>query len=456
MSERLFGTNGFRGVVGEELTPQIAVKFGYAVGTHYLGKRVAVGWDGRLSSEMLTKALMSGLLSVGAQVYEIGLAPIPVLQKHVKENPELDYGVMTTASHNPPEYNGFKVVGPEGIEIPVSTERQIEEIFLSGEYALCEWSQVKEIRRIGDVIPTYIDSLLRNVDPDLLREEKKTVAVDPGHGVAALTIPHILQRIGYKAMTINAEIDGRFPIRPPEPTPEKLETLSKTVLAVGADFGVAYDGDGDRAIFCDEGGKTWWGDASGIAIAKHLAGKGLCEVVVTPVTSTAAAEIILQPMGVEVLRTPVGSRNVSYLMRDRGAVWGWEENGGGIYAPHLLARDGGITTLLMAQLMVEEGKTLSQVFGDLPRLWQVKTKVRTRPEVRDRIVEALIEEYGDEEIETIDGVKIWFGKDKWVLVRPSGTEPLIRVFAESSDRDEAAGLADQFRKKVESLTSTLA
>ncbi|NIM45135.1 MAG: phosphoglucosamine mutase [Nitrososphaeria archaeon] len=455
MSERLFGTNGFRGVVGKELTPEIAVKFGYAVGTHYLGKSVAVGWDGRLSSEMLSKALIAGLLSVASQVYEVGLTPIPALQKYVMENSEVEYGVMATASHNPPEYNGFKVIGPEGIEAHDSVEKRIEEIFLSGRYVLSTWREVKEVRH-SEVLQHYLDSLLRQVDVDLLRRREKKVVVDPGHGVSALTIPHLLGRVGYKAMTINGDVDGRFPMRSPEPTPENLEVLSKSVSAVEADFGVAFDGDGDRVIFCDEEGKFWWGDASGIAISKYLSQRGICQAVVTPVTSSAAVEMVLRPLGIKVMRTQVGSRHVSYLMREIGSTWGFEENGGGIYAPHLLARDGGITTLLMAQLLAEEKKELSEVFGELPRLWQAKTKVKTRLEMRDKVVEALIEEHSDKRVETIDGAKIWFSDNEWVLVRPSGTEPLVRVFAESGNRDQATRLAREFKRRVVALTEDLA
>ncbi len=455
MSERLFGTNGFRGVVGELLTPQVAVKFGYAVGTHYHGGRVLVGWDSRTSGEMLSRALISGLLSTGAEVLEVGLTPIPALQKYVKEKEEVDYGVMVTASHNPPEYNGFKVIGPEGIEAHDSVEKAIEEVFVSGEFVLKGWREMIEVKRAPNVVSFYMDKVLEKVETEVLRSWRMRVVLDPGHGVSTLTVPYLLSELGYDVTTINGELDGTFPLRPPEPRPDNLMALSKTVKALNADLGVAYDGDGDRAIFCDEKGKIWWGDASGITIAKYLAEKGRCDTVITPVTSTAATESVLNSLGVEVFRTRVGSRNVSYLMKEKGSTWGFEENGGGIYAPHLLARDGGMTTMLFVQVLAEKAMKTSELFMDLPKLHQVKTKIRCETEKRGKLIEELIEKYGDRRIETIDGLKVWFRDDSWALIRPSGTEPIIRIFVESSKKDEAEAMVRRFTREVEEISESL-
>lgn len=454
MSEQLFGTNGFRGVVGRELTPEVAVKFGRAVATFFGGGRCAVAWDTRLSGPMLYKALVSGLMSSGAEVFEGGLLPTPALQKFIQERSDITYGVMVTASHNPREWNGFKVMEADGVEASPSVEQQIEKIFLSGRYHDAQWSEVKPLRMAPNLAGSYIDSVRRHVDLDLFAEKKPIVVVDPGNGSSCVTSPYLFRRLGLKVVTVNANPDGTFPVRPPEPRPEGLDVLCDTTQAVGADLGVAFDGDGDRVIFCDEKGRAWWGDASGVSIGQYLADKGRCKTVVTPVTSTAATEAVLTELGVEVLRTRVGSQHVSYLMREKEASWGFEENGGGIYAPHQLVRDGGMTTMLMLQIMVEREEPLSKIFGAMPRFWQVKAKTETKPERADHIVSELIRRYDSERLDTTDGVKIWFRDDFWVLVRPSGTEPLMRVFVESSDRKEAEKASERFLREVREIAAS--
>jgi phosphomannomutase/phosphoglucomutase len=455
MSRRLFGTNGYRGVVGIELTPDMAVRLGYAIGSYHRGGALAVGRDGRSSGEMLQGALISGLLGVGATVYDAGLVSTPTLQKYVLERPDLDYGVMVTASHNPPEYNGFKIIGSDGVEVPEEVERGIEEAFFSQGFAFTKWREIKEVRKIPDAGSLYMKEILKQIDLQAVRGGgRRRVVLDPGHGTAVLTVPHLLEEIDYEVMIIHGEIDGSFPHRPPEPRPDNLQALSEEVKASGSDLGVAFDGDGDRALFCDEKGKVWWGDISGIAIGAFLARKGLCKSVVTPITSSAATELTLEPLGVRVLRTVVGSRHVSYRMRKEGAIWGFEENGGGLYAPHLLARDGGMTTMLLIQLLAEEERALSEVFKEIPRLHQVKTKIRCEPEERKKVIKEFMERYGDRRQEIIDGVKIWFREDKWVLIRPSGTEPIIRIFTEAKEKGEAEAMAKDFSKEAEEILSS--
>lgn len=456
--EQLFGTNGFRGIVGRELTPEVAIKFGLAVGTYFKDKSIAVAMDGRMSSEMLTKALISGLQRSGVNVYFLGMLPTPVLQKYVKEHGELAGGVMVTASHNPPEYNGFKVVGSDGVELLNEEEEKIEKIFLSSSFFYAKWHEVKPVITLNDAIPNYIRHCLKHIDVDLIRRRKMRIVVDFGHGVSALSVPNLLNEVNCEVISVNSNIDGTFPVRPPEPTPENLGFLKKAVLDLDADLGVAYDGDGDRSIFCDEKGNIWWGDVSGTIIGKYLAEKHRIDKIATGINSSSLVEHVLSSLGIKVIRTKVGSRNLSKAMINNSIIWGFEENGGGIYAPHQYVRDGGMTTLLMIQTLVFYGLSLSEMCKDLPRFFQVKTKVKIREgELRKIIIKELRSYYGmrASRVETVDGVKAWFNDTDWVLIRPSGTEPIVRIFSEAKSKLNAEKMATEAKKIIEAILKDL-
>jgi len=456
-AKKLFGTNGFRGVVGRELTPEIAIKFGMAVGTYFKEGRIAVGMDGRTSSDMLRSALVAGLQRVGIKVYDLGLVPTPVLQKYVREHGYLSGGVIVTASHNPPEYNGFKVVGENGVELADEEERKIETIFMNESFNYTEWFGFKETTVISDAISFYARELLKHIDLDLIKRNKIRIVADFGHGVSSLSVPDLLIKADCEIISINSDINGRFPNRPPEPTPENLRNLSKAVRAYDADLGVAYDGDGDRAIFCDEKGMIWWGDVSGTIIARYLAEKEGINKTVTGINSSLIVEKVLNPRGVKVIRTKVGSRNITKVMIERGVIWGFEENGGGIYGPHQYVRDGGITTMLMLQVISYYKMPLSKLCENIPRMFQVKTKVHIEDfKKRSIIMNKLVRLYEGEsfyKIEKLDGIKVWINKINWVLIRPSGTEPIIRIFSEAETEFKAKKLAEDAKKRINEVMS---
>ena len=455
MTHKLFGTNGFRGIIGEELTPELSLNLGYAIGTVFKKSNVIVGSDNRLSNEMISNALISGLLAVGTKIYNAGMLPTPVLQKYIKENAHIDYGVMVTASHNPPEYNGFKVLDTNGVEIPDNIEKDIESIFNSKKFNFINWNQISPIITVKNVISEYIDDIIDHIDLESIKNKKIKVVIDPNHGVTLNVIPQLLKKIGCEVTVIHMNPDGSFPSRPPEPRPDNLHNLSDSVIKNGADFGVAFDGDGDRAIFCDEKGKIWWGDVSGIIIGSYLAKKQNCKLVVTPVTSSLATEITLQKSGVKVIRTKVGSKNVAYEMIRENGIWGFEENGGGIYAPHLNARDGGISTLLLIQIIADYGSPLSHIFETLPKLYQEKIKIHCKLENRTKIINEIKNKYKNHKLDLIDGVKIWLKPETWVLIRPSGTEPIIRIFSEANTLTESQKTVQSFKTEILEILSSL-
>lgn len=449
---RLFGTNGIRFVPGVSHDLDFAINVAEAVGTYFAEGEILVGNDGRLSSPALVNALVAGLMSSGRDVAEAGLVPTPALQYGVKTH-GFRGGVMVTASHNPPQYNGFKVIGPEGVEIPRLDEQRIEKIFFDGSSVKADWKGVGVTRQEQSVVGGYIRGVLSKVNTKLISERRFTVVMDLGNGAQCVAAPYIVEKLGCKVITLNGVVDGNFPGRGPEPTPEALRDLAVATRSAGADLGVAYDGDGDRAIFCDEGGSVMWGDQTGCLLADYLLEKNPGATVVTPISSTQAIEVVARRRGAKVVRTRVGSVDVSRTMLERKALLGFEENGGFIFSPHIAVRDGGMTTALMLECLASRGTALSKsVSTDIPRFYQAKTKIEVERSMLNVVLRRL-EREARGKVERMDGLKVWTDEHSWVLVRPSGTEPIIRIFAESETREKADSLVKKFMKIVKSASS---
>ncbi|MGD0318893.1 MAG: phosphoglucosamine mutase, partial [Nitrososphaerales archaeon] len=432
--QRLFGTNGVRFVPGVSHDLDFTINLGEAIGTYFGGGELLVGQDGRVSSPALANAAISGLMSSGRDVAEAGLVPTPALQYAVKTM-GFKGGVMVTASHNPAQYNGLKVAGSDGVEVPRLDEQRIEKIFFDRSQTKADWKTIGVARPEPSVVRNYIAGILSKVDSKLIAGRKFTVVMDAGNGAQCVAAPYLVEALGCKLITLNSVVDGTFPGRGPEPTPEMLKDLSAVVRSVGADLGVAYDGDGDRSIFCDEEGRILWGDQTGCLIADYVLEKNPGGTIVTSVGSSQAVEIVAKKRNARVLRTRVGSVDVSRTIIERSAVFGFEENGGCMYMPHLPVRDGAMTTALMLECLASRGMAFSRALAfSVPRFFQVKTKIDVDSKKVDSMMRT-VERQTKGEIERIDGVKVWTDEHSWVLVRPSGTEPLIRVFAESDSQE---------------------
>ncbi|MEB3779696.1 MAG: phosphoglucosamine mutase [Desulfurococcales archaeon] len=450
---RLFGTDGVRGVVGSELTPELALRLGRAIGAYFgLGSRVLVGRDVRSGGDLLVKAVVSGLLSEGVKVYYSGLLPTPALQYAVKTGP-YDGGVMVTASHNPPEYNGIKVIGGDGIEVPREDERVIEEYYFKGSASRLEWrSLAQDSSIVSGVIDDYIEAIKSQVDVDLISKAGFKAVVDCGNSVGSLVTPRLLTELGVRVVTLNCDLNPHFPGREPEPTPTTLETAGELVKIVKADFGVGHDGDADRAIIIDNNGEAHWGDRTGALLtlfaSRHW--RDLPRRTYTGVSSSTLVEDYLRPHGIDVVWTPVGSVVISRMIqRDGGAISGFEENGGYMHTPHHIVRDGAMTAALLAYMMAEEEVDLATLYSRLPRYYSIKTKIPATRQEALCGVEAVKEAYSGYRQVTIDGVKV-FGEDFWVLVRPSGTEPVLRIMLEAKTPERARSLLEEVKGIVSS------
>jgi len=451
---RLFGTNGIRGVVNKELTPEMTIKIGSAIGTFFKHAKLLVGYDARTSSPMLARAIIAGLNATGCDVLFAGMAPTPALQYAVK-NHKIDGAVIITASHNPPEYNGIKVVWNDGIEISREQEIEIENMFFEEKMEYADWNKIGKTSEIQGIIDDYIEAIKRHVDVTGITKKHFHVVVDAANSVGNLTAPRLLRELGCKVTTINGNIDGTFPGRPSEPRPENLKDLALTVKAIGADLGVAYDGDADRSIFVDEHGEIHWGDKTFALVEKHFLKENPGEKIVTPISSSTLVKDIADAYDGEIVWTKVGSVTVSQTMKKLNAKFGGEENGGIFYGPHQSVRDGAMATALILDIMAKIGEKLSKLLGEQPKYFIAKGKVQCPEEVKEKALEKLVKQVQSLNISTIDGVKIWFEDKSNILIRPSGTEPIYRLYAEAKTEEKAKRLVNEYTLKLKKIIESL-
>jgi len=451
-SIRLFGTNGIRGVVGKEVNVDLAYRVGSSVATLFKGHPVLLGRDGRVSGRMIIEAAASGILAQGNDVLDHDIITTPALQYLVRISNGAA-GIIVTASHNPPEYNGFKVIDTDGVEIPREKEAVVEDMVQKNHWTLSS----QPGRRIKqDRIGIYLDAILRHLeafDPNLFK--RLTVIVDVGNGVSSLTTPVLLQRLGCRVVVINGNIDGSFPGRHSEPRPENLNTLSKAVLQENADLGIAHDGDGDRAIFVDETGAIHWGDRSFAVVEDMILTEKPDSRIVTPLNSSMAVKEIADKRNGHLILTKVGSIYVSRTMLRENAILGGEENGGIFYAPHHPVRDGTMAAALILKAMLTNGQSLSKIMSRLPMYHMSKEKVVCRNSGEcERAMWRLSEKLKEETSSTMDGIKVEVDGRGWVLIRPSGTEPLIRIYAEGKTESDVKAIIAKYKPMVvESLSS---
>lgn len=445
--QRLFGTNGVRGIYGKDLTNDLIIDLTYSIATYYGKGPIVVGHDGRRSSPAVSKLVRSTLNSAGLDVGNAGLLPTPCLQYAAKSG-KYNGGIMITASHNPPEYNGIKPAAPDGVEISRDDELKVEDIYYEKRFSTTAGLGREYLDE--NVVPSYMEKALSLVDDEKVRSRRFTVAMDVGNGAQAVCAPAIAQKLGCKVLTINGNIDSDFPGRGSEPTPDNLDTLSEAVRSGNADFGVAFDGDGDRSIFCDNDGTIYWGDVTGALLVNNLlAQRHPGAEIVCPLNTSMVLSKVAEQVGLNVVFTKVGSVEVSREMVRRKAPLGLEENGGFMYGPLNEVRDGAMTTALVLDMLAQSGESFSVLVDKLPKTFKIKTKFSlTSREIVEKVIKACIDHGSPKKIETTDGAKIWVDDETWLMVRPSGTEPLIRMYAESTDKSLLDSKVEEYSRIV--------
>jgi len=444
---RLFGTAGIRGTLWEKVTPELAMDIGKAVGTYIDGETVAVARDGRTSSVMLQSALISGLLSTGTEVLDFGLIPTPALAWGTREY--ADGGVMITASHNPPTDNGIKVFNGDGTEFYVEQERELEELVFSGNFRKAMWDEIKTVKSL-DIGEEYIGAVLDFVN----HETNLKVLYDGANGAGSVLAPYLLREMGAKVISVNAHVDGHFPGRKPEPRYENIAYLGELARELGVDLVVAQDGDADRIAVFDEKGNYINEDTVIALFAKLYVEEHGGGTVVVSIDTGSRIDHVVENAGGRVVRIPLGQPHDG--IKRYGAIFAAE--------PWKLVHpkfgpwiDSFVTMGLLIKLIDERGKPLSQIIREeIPTYYLTKKNVKCPDEFKKAALEkayrVLEERLGKEvkEVLTISGYRFQLKDGSWVLVRPSGTEPKIRVVVEAPSekrRDELFKLAYETVKK---------
>ena len=446
---KFFGTNGIRGVFSEDFTLEFVHDMTLAIATYFKKGPILVGYDGRESSQIIAKIICSALNYAGLDCNNAGLVPTPCLEYAVKK---LGYsgGIMITASHNPPQYNGIKLAAKDGVEISREDELIIENIFLKKNWIKnpSKWGITKKEDRAVNV---YVDGIISQIDLQKIKSKNLKVVLDLGNGAQAVTAPIFCKSLGCEIFLINEKIDGLFPGRGSEPTPQNLSELSNTVQQSNADLGIAFDGDGDRSIFCDNNGDILTGDKSALVLTKFILQKNPNSLVVTCLNSGSNIELVANEFNSKVIRTKVGSVEVSRKMVPTNALIGFEENGGFMFGKHNQVRDGCMTLALMLEFLATSEKTLSEEISSLLPSFTTKDKVACSQEDSKKLIQSLKEEFPNSD--TTDGIKITSNSKNWVMIRPSGTESIIRIYGEAETQQKLDTLMSKYLQKVRSVIS---
>jgi phosphomannomutase len=449
----MVSVSGVRGRVGEALTPEIIAKFAAGFGA-WAKKRaggkakIVVGRDSRVSGPMFQPVVISALQSVGCDVILVDMAPTPTIQLAV-EHHHAAGGLAITASHNPIEWNALKFIGPSGLFLDGAEAAEMRAT-VEGEIPRAKWDELGIIEKDDGAVDRHIDLVLglSFIDVEGIRKRQFNVALDCVRGAGGAFMPRLLERLGCRVTAINLETDGRFP-RPPEPVAENLTELEALVQKSGAEIGFAVDPDVDRLALVSNEGRAIGEDYT-LALAAKLVFRHRDGNMVTNLSTSRIVDDIAEEQGRRVIRAPVGEVNVATRMRSEKAPIGGEGNGGVILTEVHLGRDAPLGAALMLQLLLEEGKPLSEIVASYPRYSIVKDKLDRPAAPLDTVYSSLKETFSDAQVDTQDGLRLTW-PDRWVHVRPSGTEPIVRVIAEAPTVKEAEELIAKCREPLDKL-----
>ncbi len=450
---KLFGTSGIR---MKNLNPEIAYKIGFAVSQ--IAKNVVIGRDTRTTGGLIKNALITGLLNGGAEITNIGIVPTPTLGFSARN---YDVGIMITASHNPPEYNGIKLFNKDGTAFRPEQERRIEEIVFNKDFKRADWNCVGTVWRDETAIKRYRDFILENININ----KNFNVVVDCANSAGSVVSPYLFTDVGSHVISINAHIDGRFIGRMPEPNEKNLCKTMKMIKGLNEYcfeenhhryddnydnkcnkcnnyIGIAHDGDADRMIAIDEKGRLTDFDKLLAVFSRYIVEKTNKKIIVTTVDASMLIDEYLKDLNVKVIRTKVGDVAVSEALNKYNAVFGGEPSGTWIHKDVHLTPDGILSGLRILEMMEFYDKKLYELIDDVPSYVNLREKIPCPDDKKEHIMNKVIEK--GESIfgvspETIDGARFSLEKG-WVLIRPSGTEPYIRIRVEAKDYNTAKEL----------------
>ena len=414
VAKKLFGTSGIRGKINSEITCELALNVAKSL-AKYLGNvgSVVVGYDARTTNIMLDQTICAGLLESGINVIKIGMVPTPLVG-YATEKLGADAGIMLTASHNPSQYNGIKLWNKNGMAYTSRQESEIEEIYENKSYKSVAWDKIGKLSYNEEIKGQYIDDLvdLVNIKPGL------KVVIDCASGAGSEISPLVFRKAGCIVTTLNSQVDGFFPGRNPEPNEENLQTLMKTVVAIGADLGIAHDGDADRMITVDEKGVVSPFDSLLALISKEFDGD--------IVTTVDAGLCMDESVKGKVLRTKVGDVNVAEAILEKNASFGGEPSGTWLHPDFCMCPDGILSGLRMAEIVSRDGK-LSKLLEGIPSYPNIREKINCSKDAKVKIMEnmeeLLVNAFDDiVDINSIDGVRLTFKDELTQIGRASCRE----------------------------------
>lgn len=452
MKPRLFGSSGIRGLANVDITTTLAQRVGAALATIHGGGCTVVGRDPRLTGPMLESALLSGLASGGSDAISLGLTPTPVTAWMVSETGS-DAGVEVTASHNPPPYNGLKVFNGDGVSLTTEEQLELEKVLEMESYRLAPWSHVGAVEEF-DAVPPYADALAEALEVTWVGK----AACDLFSGATCVSAPTVFTELGVETEFINAVPDGRFPAGNPEPNAETLQRLIGYMRSRGASIGFGFDGDGDRMMPVGAGGAA---DPDRVlaAIAGYAVERSGGGVVVTHVGASMCVDDAVEEAGGTVVRTPVGDAHVTEAVAKHGAVFGGEPVGAWVFPEVHMCPDGVLSALKLLEALGERDATLEEFMEHVPSYPLGRAKLGCPDHLKDRAMTAISEGYGDvftdvRGVSTVDGARLEL-EAGWALIRPSGTEPLIRVTVEGRSRDDMETLMEKSKSLVKKVLGDL-
>jgi phosphomannomutase len=455
MSDTLMiSVSGMRGLVGRDLTPELVARHAAALGAWAIeGGRplVVLGRDARTSGPMFSLAATAGLQSVGCDVIDLGIVPTPTTQLAV-EHHYAGAGLMLSASHNPIEWNALKLIGPDGIFLDAAAGARVREIAESGP-PRADWDGVGQVRQDPDAIVRHLERVLALpwIDVEAIRARRLHVALDCVRGAGGRAIPPLLEALGCRISGINLETDGLFP-REPEPLPENLGELGALVRRSGADIGMAVDPDVDRLALVDETGHPIGEDYTLAFAVRAVLGRRTSRdgerppAVVANLSTSLVVEDAARDLGARFVRAPVGEANVARAIQEEHALIGGEGNGGVILPELHIGRDAPLGVALVLQYLVDRNTAVSDLVGSVPAYRIVKAKVPRGSDLRAAYRQLTVR-FDGAEVDDRDGLRLAW-KDRWLHVRPSGTEPIIRLIAEAPTEGEAHDLIEAGRQSL--------
>jgi len=443
----MISISGVRGIVGKSLTPELVARLGQAFGTYLRGGRVVVGRDTRVSGEMVKHAVLGGLISAGCQVLDVGVVATPTATLMIEEL-KADGGVVITASHNPVEWNALKFFRADGVYLNAAEGRDLLNIYYGGDYVKKPWDGLRPVEPVSDAESHHVDKVLSVLDIEKIKARQFKVALDCCNGAGVGVSLRLLRSLGCHVAPIHCTPDGLFP-HTPEPNFVNLQDLCRFTKDSSADIGFATDPDADRIAVVSEQG-DFLGEELSLALSAQYAlrKRGIRDgVVVINISTSRVTEDVAHAAGCRVVRTAVGEVNVSEKMEELKAAFGGEGNGGVIDPLVHYGRDAIVGMGLILEYLAEAGQPTSALAAQMPKWHMIKSKIDSASAQSREIIRRLKENPGPARLNTEDGLRLdW--EDRWVHLRASNTEPVMRIIAESRVEGEARELIEHYTKLV--------